>query len=210
VKLCRLSLFIILAASVAVAGAQDAKEASSERPKAPEGWKYVVAKDNSYQFLFPTKTARTGTRERTMNTGGLSGRVQANYCTLRDGMTMTAEATNLSGAALKGLKIADVYKLVLDGEKKDGGEMSEPAEVMVGKLKGQEYTVTSPTSSRRSVLIVVKGRIYHLTVAAKDNAALTSPTADTFLKSLFVVARTAPTKDTPKDKDKTDAKPPAP
>ena len=48
------SLVLTTALVAAVASAQDAAKPQAEQPpKPPEGWKYVTAKDGSYQFLFP-------------------------------------------------------------------------------------------------------------------------------------------------------------
>src|SRR5438105_1089484 len=91
-------------------GKPDAKSPPKEPPPAPDGWKYVEAKDKSYQFLFPTDTRRAGSRESTSKRGGLNLKQQVNYAVLKDGTEFSVTGTKMSGAALKGLTIGDVYK----------------------------------------------------------------------------------------------------
>ena len=60
------SLVLTTAIVAAVASAQDAAKPQAELPpKPPEGWKYVTAKDGSYQFLFPNEASRSGSRDQT-------------------------------------------------------------------------------------------------------------------------------------------------
>jgi hypothetical protein len=196
----------VCAAAAALAGAQPPKDPPADAPKPPDGWKSVTAKDGTYQFFFPAQTQRSGTRERTFKRGGVNGRSQTNYCTLADGTTLTAEATNLAGPALKGMKINDVYNLLIDADK-ENGDVTEPTEFAAGKLKGREYFVTFKDQSvRRTVLIVVKGRVYQMAVAGPSKDKTTTATADTFLKSLTVTPK-APA--STGDKPAAEPKPPA-
>ena len=213
-KTWHLSLFT-LAAALAVARADEPKNAAPELPKAPDGWKYVAAKDGTYQFLFPDETKGSGTRERTFRGGGLSGKTQINYCVTKDDLGLAVEATNLAGPALKGLKIGDVYNIMIDAAKEGGNQVSEPKEFPVGKLKGRELFVTNDKGTRRVVLIVVKGRVYELSAASQDKDKTTSETADTFLKSLVITPKAPPSTDAGKESakpepPKTDSRPPLP
>lgn len=192
-KTKQLALFLMLAAPMAAASAQDA-EKTAPPPEAPKGWKYETAKDGGYRFLFPTETMRAGTRQQSFRRPRLVGQSQVNYCFLKDDTALAVASTTLSGPALKGLKIADVYKLMMDLDKEGGVEVSEPKEFVVGKLKGQEYFVPKAQAVQRKVLLVVKGRVYELTVTAPDKEKTTSATADTFLKS-FVITPKAPVKE---------------
>src|ERR1700756_5714584 len=101
----KLSSLLFLALCLTVANAQDSGKSSPDQAlKAPEGWKYVTAKDGSYQFLFPNDTTASGSRDQTSRRGGLNSRTQINYCTLKDGTGLVVAASNLSGPAPKGLK----------------------------------------------------------------------------------------------------------
>jgi hypothetical protein len=197
--------FVLLA--VAAAGAAAQTPDPSAQPKAPDGWKYVVAQDGTYQFLFPTETKGSGSRQQTLKRGGVSGRSQVNYCQLADGTVLAVSATNLSGPALKGLKIGDVYNLMIDGDKEDATDVTEPKEIALGKLKGREYSFTKGQNKVRKVLLVVKGRVYELSAVAPDKDKTTAATADTFLKSLALITKEAPAKDPGKETAKEPAKP---
>lgn len=156
-------------------------------PAPPEGWKIVTSQDGTFMFAQPKATARTGTRDRTVNAGGVKTRVQINYATLKDEMTLSVEAATLTGPALKGIKTADVLSVFLDAEKADGFTISEPKDVKVGEIKAREYKLTKDKVSRRTVMFAVKPRIYLINVSAADPEKLDSETASTFLQSLVLV-----------------------
>lgn len=201
-----LRLLAPLAVLVGTFALSTAADDTKTPPKAPDGWKYVESKDKTYQILFPEKTSRSGSRTSTSNRGGLSLKQQINYATLADGTQLTATVSNMSGSALKGLKIGDVYNNTFQGMKDDGGTVSEPKEFEIAGRKGKEvFHTTKDKTEERLVLLVVKGRTYELLVAAKDKEKLTGETADTFLKSLFIAP--PPAKDSNKkteDKKGTD------
>jgi hypothetical protein len=203
----QLPVVAVLAAAAALAHAQAPTPSAAGVPKAPKGWKYIAAKDGSYQFLFPTDTPRQGSRERSFQRGDLRGKSQSNYCVLRDGTLLTVTVTDLDGAALQGLKVRQVYDILIDADKEGNNEVSEPQDVMLGQLKAKEYVVTDSRSVRRVVLSVGKGRVYQLSVAAANKAKTTGETADTFLKSLTVTSKDAPDKDGDKDPSKGDSRP---
>jgi hypothetical protein len=203
----QLPLLVVLAAAAAVARAQAPAPPATEAPKAPKGWKYIAAKDGSYQFLFPTDTTRQGSLEKSFQRGDLRRRSQRNYCVLRDGTLMTISVADLDGAALQGLKVRQVYDILIDADKEGGSEVSEPPDIMLGQLKAKEYVVTKGRSIRRVVLSVGKGRVYQLSVAAGNKAHTTSETADTFLKSLTVGTKEAPDKEGDKDPSKGESRP---
>jgi hypothetical protein len=198
--LMRLAL-LVLASSLAVAGGQS-PDPSAQAPKAPEGWQYITAKDGTYQFLFPTQTKGSGSREQTSKRGGITGRAQINYCQAADGTALAIAATSMSGPALKGLKIGDVYNLMIDSDKEDSTDMSEPKDVVVGKLKGKEYTFTKGANKVRKVLLVVRGRVFEMSAVAAEKEKTMGASADTFLKSLVMIAKPAPSKGESKEGDK--------
>jgi len=196
VKLNPLAIAIILAASVAVAGAQDTGNPSAKEPKAPDGWKYVTGKDGTYRFLFPEKTTSSGARSQSSNQGGLASKAQINYCELADGMALLISAEKLSGPALKNLKISEVYQLVVEGIKEKGYKVSDPKEFVLAGQKAKEYFLTKDQMIQRKILLILRdGRVFDLTVVAGDKAKVTSPLANTFLKSLVLVPKAAPAKE---------------
>jgi hypothetical protein len=182
----RLAAVVVICA--AVAGQCPAQDAPKwDPPKPPEGWKAVVSKDGAYRFFIPNAAGRSGTRERTMNAGGLRARVLVNYYTLKDGTKLEIQAAALSGPAMKGVSAADAMTAFLDGEKEDGYTASEPKDVTVGDIKAKEYRLNKDKLSRRMVMFVAKPRVFELNVEADDPAKLDTETADTFLKSLVLV-----------------------
>ncbi len=186
--------FLALPSLTPVASAQD-KDASSSLPKPPEGWKYTTAKDGSFSFLFPSKTSGSGSRQQSFRRKGLTGRIDLHYCSLPDGGTLACSGMRLNGPALKGMKIGDVYNLMVDMAKEAGMDVSEPKDFMVGKLKGKEIFYTKNKRAYREVFVVVKGRVYDLVVTGADKEKTMTETAEAFLKSLIVPAKPAPRKD---------------
>ncbi len=176
------------------ANAQDT-DVSSSLPKPPEGWKYTTAKDGSFSFLFPSKTSGSGSRQQSFRRKGLTGRIDMHYCSLSDGGTLACSGMRLSGTALKGMKIKDVYNLMLDMARENATDVSEPSDFMVGKLKGKEIYYTKNKRAYREVFVVVKGRVYDLVVTGPDKEKTMTKTAETFLKSLVLPAKAAPPKD---------------
>jgi hypothetical protein len=180
----------VLAAAVVVARAQLPED---QQPKAPDGWKYITGKDGSYQYLFPEKPKRSGSRQSSSNRGGLSIKSQVNYCELADGTALLISVEKLSGPALKNLKISQVYNLLVDGLKADGYDVSEPNEFLIGKRKGREYFLTKgPIVQRKVLLILPDGRVVDQAVVAGTKDKVTDARADTFLKSLVLFAKAAP------------------
>ena len=68
---------------VLAAGAQDPKDTKDEKKteaskstviKAPEGWKFIKAKDGSYAFLIPKDVKSEKTSEGTFKNGGFNGK----------------------------------------------------------------------------------------------------------------------------------------
>ena len=195
-----------------LAQAQDSKDAKDkekekkdEAPKsnivkAPEGWKYVKAKDMSHAFLIPRDVKSEERNDGTFKNGGFTGKTASYIATTKDGMTYVVVQTNLGGPATKDMKIKDVYDLMYDADKSEKGvKISEPKEITVGKRKGQEYFVTEKDSVRRVVTVVVPGRVIQLAVESDKRDKLTTKDCDTFLTSLILYS---PPK---KDADKKDA-----
>ena len=169
--------------------AADAKKDAKpwEPPATPEGWRAVASKDGTYRFAVPKATTRSGTRERTLNAGGLRARYQIDYAQLKDGTTLEVQIATFTGAALKGAKVSDVTAALLAGEAEEGFEVSAPKAVTLGDLKGNEYRLTKDKLSRRLVMLNAKPRIVSLNVASADDAKLDDETAETFLKSFVFV-----------------------
>jgi hypothetical protein len=193
-KLNLLSVAILL--SALAAGARGAGDSPAKEPKAPDGWKYITGKDGTYRFLFPEKTTSSGARSQNSNQQGLASKAQINYCELADGMALLISAEKLSGPALKNLKISEVYQLVVAGIKEKGYSVSDPKEFVLAGQKAREYFLTKDQMVQRKILLILRdGRVFDLTVVAGDKAKVTSPMADTFLKSLVLVAKAAPSKE---------------
>jgi hypothetical protein len=160
--------------------------------KAPEGWLFHRAKDNSYSVLFPKDRAGLSNSDRSFNQNGFSGKQQVLQCTLKDGRELVVIGTALGGPATKDMKINDVYDLMYDLDKEPGAKLSEPKEIQVGVRKGREHFVTKKDGVERNVVVVVRGRVYQLVVLAKDRKGTTDSIADTFLTSLILHAPTRP------------------
>ncbi|HJZ89796.1 MAG TPA: hypothetical protein VKE40_02915 [Gemmataceae bacterium] len=190
------------------------KDKKDEAPKsnivkAPEGWKYVKAKDMSHAFLVPREVKSEERSEGSFKSGDFSGKTATYVATLKDGRTLVVVQTNLGGPGTKDMKIKDVYDLMYDADKAEKGvKISEPKEITVGKRKGQEYFVTDKDSVRRVVTVVVPGRVIQLVVEADKREKLMEKDCDTFLTSLILYAPPkkdakkdeAPKKEPPKDK----------
>jgi hypothetical protein len=207
---------LLFAGAALLAAAQEPKQdppkGDKEKPKvvkAPDGWRFVKPKDQSYAVLFPRDVDGQEQTERSFKQNGFIGKSQINSCTLKDGRELIVIGTTLSGPATKDLKINDVYDLFYDLDKEPGAKLSEPKEVPVGVRKGREHYVTKKTEVERNVVVVVRGRVYQLVVIAKTKEATQDKTADTFLTSLILYA---PKKDDKgKDAEKKDkAKAPPP
>jgi hypothetical protein len=201
-----------------LARAQDGKDKDKDKKedppktttvKAPDGWKYVKAKDMSHAFLIPRDVKSEERSEGTFKNEGLSGKTATYIATTKDGLTFVVVQTNLGGPATKDLKIKDVYDLLYDADKSEKGvKISEPKEIQVGRRKGQEYFVTEKDSVRRVVTVVVAGRAIQLAVESDKREKLLHKDCDTFLTSLMLYSppkKEADKKDPPKkdpDKDK--------
>lgn len=183
----RSCMVVLLSFAVAAASAQDSKDA--EPPMAPEGWKYVASKDESCKFLVPNDIKRSSSRTQTSTRGGLKSAIASHVYTLKDDTVLKVGIIRQSGAALKGVKIKDVYDGFPETDKDEGGKPEEFKEFTSGKLKGKEYANTTKDGLfQRNVLFVLNGgRVYNLTVESKDKEKTTDAEADTFLKGLYLI-----------------------
>jgi hypothetical protein len=163
----------------------------TEGPTAPAGWKVVQSGDTTYQFFMPAKTTRAGSRTKTVKTAKFSGTAQVNYALTKDGTQYAVEALNLSGPALKGLKIGEIYDLMIEAAKENGAMVSDPEEIAAGTQKGREITVTKGADVRREAIFVVQNRLISLSVSSKNKAKTTSDEATAFLKSLSLLSKEA-------------------
>lgn len=215
IRRCAL-LFALLFVIGLVASGQDTKDGKDkdkkEEPpksniiKAPDGWKYVKAKDMSHAFLIPRDVKSEERNEGSFKSGGFTGKTATFVATTKDGLTLVVVQTNLGGPATKDMKINDVYDLMYDADKEGKGvKISEPKEITVGKRKGREYFVTEKGAVRRIVTVVVPGRVIQLMVEGEKKDMLTTKDCDTFLTSLVLYS--PPKKET--DKKDGDKKEPA-
>ena len=135
----------------------------------------VFSRPSFTRFVVRIRNLRKTRRSESssLSIAGLSLKQQINYAALKDGTELTVTVTNMSGAALKGLTIGDVYKNTWDLMKEEGETVSEPKDFEIAGRKGKEVTHTTKDGVEgRLVLLVVKGRTYELSVAAKDKAKL--------------------------------------
>jgi len=199
------ALAVLFALTAGLAAAQDKKadpkkvETKPGVVKAPDGWKYVKAKDASHAFLIPRDVKSEESSAGNFKSGGFSGKTATHVAGGKDGRTFIIVQTNLGGPATKGLKIGDVYDLMYEADKSEKGvSISEAKEITVGRRKGREWVVTDKDSVRRVVTVVVQGRVIQLAVEAdkKSRDKLTDKASDTFLTSLILYA--PPKKDAPK------------
>src|SRR5262249_47372628 len=148
-----------------------------EPPAPPSGWKAVTAKDGTYQFAIPPGVGRSGTRDQSINVGGVRVRSQISYYRLKDGVTLELGSVIPSGSALKGVTYGEVMDAIVTGlEKDEGYSTSAKKDAMVGKIKAREYRLTKDKEAWRMVMFAVKPRIYLLNVAAEDAAKLDTET----------------------------------
>lgn len=175
------ALCLLLAFTV---GAQDTKWTP---PTAPEGWKVVSSKDGVYRFFYPVQPGRTGSRDGTMTAGGVRYRTQVNYLTLKSGLKLEVETLALSGAGTRNLTPSSAMDSIVDGLKSEGFTVGEPTETKVGAIKAREYRLTKDKETQRTVMFVVRPRIFILTASAAEPGLLEGDPANTFLRSLFLV-----------------------
>jgi hypothetical protein len=211
-----LALLFALVASVSLA--QDKKDEPKKdelkkddtKPgivKAPDGWKFVKAKDASHAFLIPRDVKSEESSEGTFKSGGFSGKTARHVAEGKDARTFVIVQTNLGGPATKDFKITDVYDLMYESDKAEKGvAITESKEITVGKRKGREWFVTDKESVRRVVTVVVPGRVIQLAVEVdkKSRDKLADKDSDTFLTTLILYA--SPKKDEKKDAPKTEPK----
>lgn len=180
----QLAAFVFCGLAVMVASAQDTKW---QPPPTPEGWKVVSSKDGIYRYFIPQESGRSGTRDQTINAGGVRMRSQIGYHTLKSGLRLEVEVATLSGAGTRGLTPATALNNIVDGMKEEGFKVGEPKEVKVGAIKAQEYRMGNDKETHRTVMFVVRPRIFILTAAAANPALVDGEPANTFLHSLFLV-----------------------
>jgi hypothetical protein len=170
-------------------------------PAAPEGWKYVLSKDSTYQFLLPTNTRSIGWTSRKFTVRGIRAEVLMNYCTLRDDTTyFDVEGATLTGRGLSSLKLDDLYEIMLEGQRQQGYTIGEPKETTLGKIKAQEYRMRKGNMRCRAVLMVFKDRVIQMRVSAADEASLDSNQASTYFQSFSIL------KESPDAESKEDSK----
>jgi hypothetical protein len=122
-----------------------------------------------------------------------------NYCTLRDDTFFDVECATLTGRALSGLKVDDLYEVMLEGERQQGFTIGEPKETTIGKTKAREYRLRKENTRCRGVLLVDKNRVFEMRVCAADESKLDSELANTFFQSFSIL------KESPEAESKEDA-----
>ena len=164
----------------------------TDGPPAPAGFRLVTGNDGGYQFLFPVKAKRTSTREQSIARGNLKGKSQINQCELADGTALIVAAEKLSGPALKGIEISELYDLTVEPIKKQGYDVTEAKEFLFGAEKGREYFFTKKGIVIRKVMLIRRdGRVFEMAVASGSQEQVTNATAETFIQSLKILAKGA-------------------
>jgi hypothetical protein len=172
-----------------VLGIQPAQgRADDPGPPAPDGWQYVIPKDQSYRFLFPTLTRSIGYTSRKFTARGFRAEVLINYCTLRDDTTyFEVQGATFTGRGVGGLKADDLYDLMIEGEKQLGFTVGESKDFLLGKTKAREYRMKKGDRHFRSVLVAEKNRVFELKITSRDETKLESDQANTFFQSFVVL-----------------------
>lgn len=181
----RFAAAVVLCGSLIAVSFADAPK--WEPPPTPKGWKAVVSNDGLYRFVVPLKSARSGTRDRSITINRVKVQAQVNYVILKDGTTLAVEAVKLTGPGMQGVTVADVTESILNIQRDDGFAISEPKDVTVGDIKAREYRLTNDKISRRLYLFAAKPRLFALDVTSNDPAHLDTETANIFLQSLVLV-----------------------
>jgi len=168
-------------------------------PGAPEGWKWVVVKDRTYQFLFPEKFRSLGYESRKFTARGIRAEVQVNYGKPQDGIFFELQGATLSGRGVSSLKVDDMYAIMLEGEKQHGFTIGDSKETSLGKYKAREYRMRKDDLRCRSILTVINKRVFEMRVGSLDEADLDNDRANVFLQSLTIL------KDSPEAESKEDS-----
>ena len=110
----QLAALVFCGLVVLAAGAQDTKW---QPPAPPEGWKVVSSKDGIYRYFIPQQSGRSGTREQTINAGGVRMRSQIGYHAIKNGLRLEVEVATLTGSGTRGLTPASAMDNIIDGLK---------------------------------------------------------------------------------------------
>jgi hypothetical protein len=159
----------------------------------------VLVKDRTYQFLFPKDYRSLGYTSRKFKARGITAEVQLNYGTLRDDTFFELQGATFTGRGVSGLKVDDLYAIMLEGEKEQGFTVGESKDTTLGKNKAREYRMRKDNLRCRSVLTVVNKRVFEMRVASLDESKLDTDQANTFLQSLTIL------KDSPEAESKDEA-----
>lgn len=166
---------------------------------APDGWEFVLPKDRTYQFLFPKGWKSRGNTSRKFTARGIRAEVLINYCTLRDETFFDMQGATLAGRGLSGLKVDDLYEIMLEGERQQGFTSGEPKETTIGNTKAREYRMRKDDTRCRGVFLVDKHRVFEMRICAADESKLDTDQAKTFFESFSIL------KDSPDAESREDA-----
>jgi hypothetical protein len=172
---------------------------AAKAPPAPDGWQHVIPQDRTYQFLFPKDPQMIGYTSRKFTVRGIRAEVQMNYCRTRDDVYFDVEGATLTGRGVSGLKVDDMFEIMLEGQKQQRFTVSESKETTIGKAKARECRMRKDNVRCRAVLLVNKNRVIQLRVMAADDSMLDSDRANAFFQSLTIL------KDSPTDYTKEEA-----
>jgi hypothetical protein len=173
--------------------------ADDQGPPAPEGWKWVLVKDRTYQFLYPKQYRSLGYTSRKFTARGIRAEVQVDYGTPQDGTIFELQGATLLGRGVSDLKDDDRYAIMLEGENQQGFTIGEAKEITLGKNKAREYRMHKNDLRCRSVMTVVNKRVFEMRVGSTDESKLDTDQANTFLQSLTIL------KDSPEAESKEEA-----
>jgi hypothetical protein len=193
---CLRAVFVMCA--LPAASLADDKDQS---PPAPEGWKWVIVKDGTYRFLYPKQFRSLGLTSRKFTVRGIRGEVQMNYGTLHDGTLFDVQGATFTGRGLSGLKVEDLYDIMIEDDKQQGYAVGASKETTLGKFKAREYRMRRDDLRCRTIFFVVSKRVFEMKFASLDESKLDSDQANTFFQS-FTILKESPEAESKEEADK--------
>jgi hypothetical protein len=157
-------------------------------PTAPDGWKYVISKDGTYQALFPKDAGRSGTQESNRRIGGANVKLLGNYSMTRDKMRYEIVSGTVGGRSTNAPESKDAFDAIGQSIKEDGSKVETKDATLLGG-PAREFRISGDKTSTRMLVTLQKNRLYILAVEAPDAAALDSDKANTFLQSLVLIPK---------------------
>jgi hypothetical protein len=159
-------------------------------PTAPDGWKYVLSKDGTYEALFPKEAGRSGTQESNRRIGGVSVKLLGNYSITRDKTRYEVVSGTIGGRSTTAPDPKEAFDAIGQSIKEDGSKFETKDATLLGG-PAREFRITGDKTSTRMLVTLQKNRLYILAVEAPEAAALESDKANTFLQSLVLIPKEA-------------------